>query len=161
MKSTHDTSITLVAIGAIVLSVVVLLTAAGCASSPTQPRQVRKPDTDKPVKAAVPDLRIISMTPLDWSPIQHLTGYDSVGVGTLLKAASNQCQQVRISYTSPVTCALYYNHQPVATRIDYVTGGCFLVAGWLRISGQLPAGLNTVTLPLSRGDTGFLTLRPF
>lgn len=106
-------------------------------------------------------MRITSFEIIKQSPGQNFVLYTAATGSQSLILSSNWSDTARISYVSPVPCALFYNHELREAATNCVGGGCVIIPGFTRMSGTLPAGTNTVTLPVSRGEVGFIRLQKF
>lgn len=147
--------------------IALLIYSTGCAARPVpvtvrmQAMQLAATEQATLIEAPVSEMRIDGLLFIEEPPAQHLVGYE-LSTGTAIwKVTSNFCRQVRITYSSPVQCAVFYNWEPRGQWTNYSTGGYSFTSGWLRISGQLAAGAHEVTLPMGYGDTGYFMIRPF
>lgn len=113
------------------------------------------------VESPVSEMKIVSFVLIDEPPASSFVARELSTGSVIWTTHSNFCRQVRIDYVSPVTCAVLYNTEPQQQWTNYSTGGYSFTPGFVRISGQLPAGNETVVLPMTYGETGFLTLKEF
>lgn len=145
-------------------ALIIALLLCGCKSVPKsdwQPRVSRAAATYEAEATTVTAPTIIRFQAIPVRPSSDWTCYDTAGrlQGFV---SSNACVTAMITYVSNASCWLWHNSRPEGARTNYFSSNPHnnvMLPGFVRVSGELPAGENTITVPLVRDTTGFFTLR--
>lgn len=144
-------------------TLIIALLLCGCKTSQKsdwQPRVSRSASTYE-AEAASGAPTIIRFQAIPVRPNIDWMSYDTAGrlQGFV---SSNACVTALITYVSNASCWLWHNSRPEGSRTNYFSANPHnnvMLPGFARVSGELPAGENTITVPLVRDTTGFFTLR--
>lgn len=139
-----------------------LLLLCGCATQPKPKAESRTLSAAAPIaQAVVTSPAILALTPLPTRPATDWRAYYASGTVAWF-ISSNACAAWRLSYTSNLPCWLWYNHRSEEARTLHFGGSAnnFVnLSGFVRVGGALPAGANTVEIPMPRESVGFVTLK--
>jgi hypothetical protein len=105
---------------------------------------------------------ILALSPMPNPPATDWRAYYASGAVQWF-ISSNACAAWRLSYTSNASCWLHYNHRPDnGGKLEFggpSTNNFVHLSGFVRVSGELPSGANTIEIPMPRESAGFVTLK--
>lgn len=135
----------------------------GCATQPKPKAESRKLSAAAAVPSVAPSgPAIIALSPLPNPPATDWRAYYASGAVAWF-ISSNACAAWRLSYTSNASCWLHYNHRPDnGGKLEFggnSTNNFVHLSGFVRVSGELPSGANTIEIPMPRESAGFVTLK--
>lgn len=145
------------------LLALILMLCAGCKSSQPVQRVAAKPMMfEAAAVAEVPSVpTIIKLQPFAAKPAIDWMAYDTAG-HLFEFVSSNACASAVMTYISNTQCWLWHSsnaggrgtNQFSANKSDAV-----MLPAYVRVGDALPAGQNSVVIPLVSGGFGFFTLR--